>query len=232
MLKFINESDFLLVDEYKQNQDGTVSWTYNEGTDLPTHCGIIRKDLKRISRVQDGTELVIVGQRKVLDSEGNPTYDDMGGEITEDIMEESPKIIDVELNIWAKLWELHDDENSPINVLPVDIQEVRKKAKEVINTQRDTLINSGVNFNGNVFQTDTISMMNIMGAIVAEIDTTWITADNQYVYMSISDMKTLGQSIADHKKRIALKARDHKDNIDLLNTEPDIDNYIATLSWD
>jgi hypothetical protein len=47
MLKFIEENDFLLVDTYKENEDGSVSWTWDEGEGLPTHSGVIRPDFTR-----------------------------------------------------------------------------------------------------------------------------------------------------------------------------------------
>ncbi len=48
MLKFINEDDFLKVDTLKENEDGTVSWVWNEGEGLPTHSGIIRQGFTRL----------------------------------------------------------------------------------------------------------------------------------------------------------------------------------------
>jgi len=48
MLKFIDENDFLLVDTYKENEDGSVSWVYNEGEGLPTHSGVIRQGFTRL----------------------------------------------------------------------------------------------------------------------------------------------------------------------------------------
>lgn len=47
MLKFIDENDFLLVDTYKENEDGSVSWVYDEGEGLPTHSGVIRPGFTR-----------------------------------------------------------------------------------------------------------------------------------------------------------------------------------------
>ena len=45
MLKFINNNDFLLVDKYKQNDDGSISWIYNDGTSI--HNGFIREGMIR-----------------------------------------------------------------------------------------------------------------------------------------------------------------------------------------
>lgn len=48
MLNFIDENDFLLVDTYKENEDGSVSWVWDEGEGKPTHSGIIRQDFTRL----------------------------------------------------------------------------------------------------------------------------------------------------------------------------------------
>lgn len=48
MLKFINEEDFLKVDTFKESEDGTVSWVWNEGDGKPTHSGIIREGFTRL----------------------------------------------------------------------------------------------------------------------------------------------------------------------------------------
>jgi hypothetical protein len=194
MLKFIDENDFLLVDTYKENEDGSVSWVYDEGEGLPTHYGVIREGFKRFTQDSDGS--------------------------------------DKEIDVWAKLWELHNDEQVSINVLPVDIRLLRDNAKQVVNSQRDALINSGVSFNGHNFQTDATSIMDMMGAVMSGIDTTWLTADNQQVPMTNADMISLGGAVAAHKESLVFKARVHKDNIESLITKADIDDYVATISWE
>lgn len=88
-ITFTNENDFLKVDTFKENEDGSVSWVWNEGEGLPTHSGIIREGFKRHTQVQQGVETIVVGQ----DEEGN------------DITEEQPKMAGVEIDVWAKLLE-------------------------------------------------------------------------------------------------------------------------------
>lgn len=233
MLQFINEDDFLKVDTFKENEDGSVSWVWNEGEGLPTHSGVIREGFKRFAQEQQGTERVVVGKEPVLDEKGNPTYyDDTGEQIFEDITEEQPKIVDVEIDVWEKLWELHNDDSIEITVLPVDLGLLKANAKQVVNSQRDTLISGGVVHNGHTFQTDATSIMDIMGAIMSGIDTTWLTADNQQVPMTSVDMQALGQAVAHHKETLVFKAREHKDNIESLLTKADIDDYVANLSWE
>lgn len=48
MLKFIDENDFLLVDVFKENEDGTVMWVWNEGEGLRTHSGMLFEGFIRV----------------------------------------------------------------------------------------------------------------------------------------------------------------------------------------
>lgn len=216
MLKFINENDFLKVDTFKENEDGSVSWVYDEGEGLPTHSGILYEGFKRFTQEQQGTEEVVVG----VDEEGN------------DITEEQPTYVDVEIDVWGKLWELHNDDSIEITVIPVDLTLVKESAKQLVNSQRDSFISGGVVHNGHTFQTDATSVMDIMGAVMAGEDTQWLTTDNETVTMSASDMQALGGAVASHKKTLVYKARLHKDNIESLTTKADIDDYMINLSWD
>lgn len=71
MLKFINDNDFLLVDKYKQNDDGSVSWIYNDGN--ATHSGFIRDGMTRI----DGEDTIDVWAKLQTElSLGNINIDD------------------------------------------------------------------------------------------------------------------------------------------------------------
>ena len=253
------ESDFLKVDTFKENEDGSVSWVWDEGEGLPTNSGVIREGFTRTTQVQDGTasvqvgteqvqvgtETVVVGQEPVLDEKGDPVIaEDTGEALTQDIteevpvyeeqpvMEEQPKMVDVEINVWNKLWELHSDPSSSVTVESVDLSLIKDNAKQVVNRQRDSLISGGVVHNGHTFQTDSTSIMDIMGAIMSGIDTTWLTADNQQVSMSSADMQALGQAVAQHKETLVFKARVHKDNIESLSTKAEIDDYVANLRWE
>lgn len=54
MLTFLNDNDFLLVDKYKQNDDGSVSWFYNDGE--ASHSGYLVDGLTR----EDGENTIDV----------------------------------------------------------------------------------------------------------------------------------------------------------------------------
>lgn len=214
-ITFTNENDFLKVNTFKENEDGTVSWAWDEGEGFPTHSGVIREGFKRITQEQQGTEEVVVGQ----DEEGN------------DITEEQAKMVDVEINVWSKLWELHNDSNSDVSVSPVDIDILRNNAKSSINSLRDNYIHGGVEFNNHTYQTDQQSISDLMGAVLSGVDTTWLTADNIEVELTSSELQQLGQTVAAHKKYYVYKARQHKDYINALETQQEIDNYMANLDW-
>lgn len=246
MLKFIEESDFLKVDIFKENEDGSVSWVWDEGEGLPTHSGIISEGFTRSTQVQEGTEsvqvgteTVVVGQEPVVDENGEPIIAEDAGEplmqdVTEEqpIYEDQPILVDVEIDVWVKLWELHNNPDSPVTIESVDLSLIKDNAKQAVNPQRDSLISGGVVHNGYTFQTDATSIMDIMGAIMSGIDTTWLTADNQQVPMTNADMVALGQAVAAHKESLVFKARVHKDNIESLSTKAEIDDYVANLSWE
>lgn len=71
MLKFIDEADFLLVDTFKENEDGSVSWRYYEEATAKKHSGDIFDGFTRTKTVGSGTEQVQVG----TDADGNPVFE-------------------------------------------------------------------------------------------------------------------------------------------------------------
>ena len=213
MLQFIDENDFLKVDTFKENEDGTVAWVWNEGEGLPTHSGIIREGFKRYTQEQQGTEDVVVGQ----DDEGN------------DITEEQPVIVAVEIDVWGKFQELLSKEI--ITLEPLNIVPLQEAAKVAINTERDAMIASGVEFEGDVYQTNPTSVMDMLEAVVANRDTQWLTEDNTVVDMPVNKLKRLVSAVADLKELYIYKARQHKNNVLQLTSKEDIEQYLANLTW-
>lgn len=116
-------------------------------------------------------------------------------------------------------------------VLPRDIENLKSEATSQINQQRDALINGGITHNGHEFQTDEKSIMDVIGAVVAQVPVNWLTKDNQTVSMSAADMAALGAAIAAHKESLVYQARTHKDNILAMTTAQDIESYMNSLSW-
>lgn len=253
MLNFTNENDFLLVDKYKQN-DGAVSWTYSDGNS--THSGFLLAGMTREIQVQDGTESVLVGTKKVktgqesvlvgteplLDSDGNVLLDEKGKpqqqevyeEVDifgdEDVYEEQPKYKTETVDIWAKFQAMVSQ-----GVITVEtshlLAEAIQSAQDTINSLRDGLNNEDIEYNGHVFQAGAQSREDIMGAVVTGSDTIWLTRENEEVEMSAEDMRGLGLAIANRKKFLVYKARHFKDALAALDNEAAINDYLANLDW-
>jgi len=83
MLKFIDDNDFLLVDKYKQNDDGSVSWTYTAGN--ATHSGFLREGMTRVDG-EDTVDIWAKFQSKIKSGDVtliSPTEEDMQREARE-----------------------------------------------------------------------------------------------------------------------------------------------------
>lgn len=254
MLKFIDENDFLLVDKYKQNDDGTVSWTYTDGD--ATHSGFLREGMTRTIQVPDGTEQVKVdtkqvqvgtesvkvGETPVLDEEGNQVPGEDGEPLFEDAIEDRPvfeeqdvfeeqqKYKDETIDIWAKLKEQIEQGAITIDAGHL-LLEQKQGAKDSINATRDALNDSDIEYNGHTFQAGAQSREDIMGAVVTGSDTIWLTRDNQEIEMTAEDMRGLGLAIANRKKFLVYKARHFKDALDELSNEASIKDFISNLDW-
>ncbi len=250
MLKFIEESDFLKVDSFKENQTGFVSWVWDEGEGLPTHSGVIHENYivsyqyqdgtenvqVGVEKVQVGVETIIVGTEPVLNEETGETViqditQDFPIYVEEPIFEEQPRMVDAEVNVWEKLWELHHDPDSPITVESFDVSYYVEQAKQQINSIRDAHITSGVEFEGHTYQTKSTNVTDMLEAAVANRDTQWLTADNTVVNMPVTKLNELIQVVANKKELYIYKARQHKDNVLNLTTKEDIDDYMSNLTW-
>ncbi len=254
MLNFIDENDFLLVDKYKQNDDGSINWTYSDGN--ATHSGFIREGMTRTIQVPDGTEQVKVGSKQVqvgtesvkvdktpaLDEEGNQVLGEGGEPLFEDVIENQPifeeqdvfedqqKYKDEIVDIWAKLKEQVEQGAIKIDADHL-LLEQKQSDKESINATRDALNDADIEYNGYTFQAGAQSREDIMGAVVTGSDTIWLTRDNQEIEMTAEDMRGLGLAIANRKKFLVYKARHFKDTLDELNDETEIKNFIDSLDW-
>lgn len=228
MLKFINDNDFLLVDKYKQNDDGSISWVYNDGN--ATHSGFIREGMTRSIQVPDGAEQVKVGEKLALDSEGNQKLDDDGLPLFEPVYEEQPKYKTETVDIWAKFQALVSKGAITLETEHL-LLEQKQSAKDSINATRDALNDADIEYNGYTFQAGAQSREDIMGAVVTASDTIWLTRDNQEIGMSAEDMRGLGIAIANRKKFLVYKARHFKDALAVFDNEAAINDYLANLDW-
>ena len=154
-ITFTNENDFLKVDIFKENEDGSVSWVWNEGEGLPTHSGVIREGFKRITQEQQGTEDVVVGQ----DEEGN------------DITEEQPKMVEVEIDVWTKLLEKETSGEIFIQRLTAEDKDELAQQQQIsqFKSQRQQQLENAVvtTSNGNKYDADEQSISRMANAILA-----------------------------------------------------------------
>mgnify|MGYP000383252240 CR=1 FL=1 len=213
MLQFINEEDFLKVDTFTQNADSTVTWIYS--VEKTEHSGDIYEGFIRKASKNVGTRTIVLGE----DEEGN------------EVTQEEPIIESEEINVWDKLWELHNNPEVDVEVIPYDITPCIEEAKQRIDQLRDEHIASGVEFEGDLYQTKPTNVTDMMEAAVANRDTQWLTADNTVVAMPVTKLNELIQVVANKKELYIYKARQHKDNVLNLTTKEDIDDYMSNLTW-
>lgn len=189
MLKFIDENDFLLVDTFKENEDGSVSWVWDEGEGLPTHSGVIREGFKRYTQEQQGTEEVVVGQ----DEDGN------------DVIEEQPKMVDVEIDVWAKLLEKESENVIFIQRLTAEDKDKLAQQQQIsqFKSQRQQQLDTSVvtTSGGNKYDADEQSISRMANAIIAAQDAgvedlSWSLADTGTGVMTTV---TLGELKEAHK---------------------------------
>lgn len=145
--------------------------------------------------------------------------------------EEPP--ISEEINVWdvlhakeaAGLVQIARPNNEDI------LNEYKIQIKEQINSQRDLLHHSGIEYNGNMFQTDPQSILDIMGACITNEDTVWLTMDNTQVNLTVAELNALGNAIAQRKKVLVYLARQYKDAIDSKTSKEEIDTFIQSITW-
>lgn len=165
MLNFISEDDYLLVDKYKQNDDGSVSWFYDDG--ISNHSGFLFEGMTRTKAEEDGTELVVVGA------------DEDGVDITEEV----PKYVEVVVDIWAKL-----QEKVLNNVLVIEGKTQEEIEKEMIaefKASRQALVDNSIATvsTGKSFDADEQSISRLLNSIIKHLHDTddtiikWSTAD-------------------------------------------------------
>lgn len=227
MKKLIDAEWFESVDSFKENDDGSVQW-YKDNSN-----GFIKQGMTRTYSEQTGTETVVVGQTDPVYEYDEETGEQLLVTPAEDITEEQPVFEEFTVNVWDKLQELVAD--GTVTIEPVDLSVIKEQAKQTINQLREQYISGGVTYEVSgttyTFQTNSQSIVDLMGAVIAGSDVTWLTSDNTPVPMTNAQLIGLGQAVATHKESYVYQARTHKDNIETCTTKAEIDTYMASLSW-
>lgn len=146
MLKFINDIDHTLVDNFSFTEDGSISWQYADGNRF--HSGLVRAGLVRTYREQDGFKSVEVG-----------TDPDTGEPVLENFIE-------VSLDIHQKLLDLAD--KGDITIHDEDPSLVQERAVDSFRASRQALVNSATveTSEGNVYDADEQSITRMMGRLL------------------------------------------------------------------
>jgi len=191
MLKFRNENDFSLVERFKQNDDGSVSWWYQNSN------GIIWDGFTRQHEVQVGTEQVQVG-------ETDPQLDENGDVIVESqpIFEEQPVFETQTIDVWAILQaKIIADE---ITVEQKTAEEIEADVIAQFKTDRQAQLDSATVTTqaGNEYDADEKSITRMGFAIVAasaeadDFEILWSLADTGTGVMSAVSLGDLKEAQA------------------------------------
>ena len=187
MLKFIDENDFLLVDTYEENEDGSVSWIYDEGEGLPTHSGIIKEDFTRPKTVENGTEQVQVD----TDEEGEPVF------------ETQPTFTTETIDVWQTM--LNKEQRGEI-FIQWRTQEDKDAADaeqqiQAFKSNRQTLLDNAAvtTSNNNQYDADEASISRMANAILAAQDAGisalfWSLADTGTGVMTIVSLADIKEA--------------------------------------
>ena len=102
----------------------------------------------------------------------------------------------------------------------------------IIKAHRDDQEFSSFEWQGHTFQSDEVSQRRILGAVqLATLDTStsiaWTLADNTVQTFNATQLQQIGQALATHVNGCHIKARSLRDQIDLSETQADLDN----ISW-
>lgn len=146
-LKFIDETDFEKAEFFQLDSEGSIKTKHGNWS------GVIWPGMIRATSIQDGTKEesrgfkdIKTGESPVLDENGDPLVDENGNPVTEPVYESVeqfetvPNMVDVEINVWDKLQELHADPDSPVTILPVPQSVVDEESLNAFRGSRTSAI--------------------------------------------------------------------------------------------
>lgn len=101
---------------------------------------------------------------------------------------------------------------------------IREQKWEQIKKERDAFEFGTFEYNGFVCDCDAISASRIMGAMLANVDVVWKTADNQLVTLTATQVKELYSAMVLNTQEAHERGRVAKGKIDAANTITKINN--------
>jgi hypothetical protein len=111
--------------------------------------------------------------------------------------------------------------------VPFDIEVVRTRVLDRVSEENSITLLDGILFNGNVFDSDALSINRISGAVTlvlaariagSDFETDWILKDNTTTHLTGNDIIGLGQAAALQQQTCIFNARIKKDLINSLTT--------------
>lgn len=142
MLKFKNTNDFSFVDEFKENEDGSVNWIYNDGTSI--HSGYIKSGMTTTWSEQTGTEQVSTGfidvQVGTDDETGEPIFEQ------QEQFEEQPVFTEMAFNVYDEL--IAAAERGEVVIEPLPQSQIDAIAAEQAKQALDAQKRAGQSING------------------------------------------------------------------------------------
>lgn len=169
MLLFIEEEDFFKVDNYKENEDGSISWFYNElkpDNNVVKHVGVIPMNYIRTVKIHNGFKRVKVGVdiiESIVDGKVIINETDIYGDV--------PSYDEKFINVWDKLVDLESKNLIIIDRLSEEeksaiehdrfVEQFKQSRQEVMDTATVTTSLQ------NVYDADEISISRMNNAINA-----------------------------------------------------------------
>ncbi len=107
----------------------------------------------------------------------------------------------------------------------------RKKARGLVNAERDRRLNGGFAFNGVVFDSDArsiqrIALLAMLSSHNRSYSTNWVDKHNRILELEASDILELGRRAFEHEEYHIFAARQAKDAIMAAESRADIDRVV------
>lgn len=107
-----------------------------------------------------------------------------------------------------------------------DLEETKKAKWQEIKLQRNAKEQGGFEFEGNMYDSDHISQVRILGAVMLGAPTTWTLQNDTVIGLDADKLKELGQALANHIQALHERARSARQLIDECESVSQVDAII------